>query len=220
MEGSCDRNSLAPPIILEKNRKTFSSKDSDFHFTFTVHFPTSLNLLFMPQNVKHQIISNLLFLPPNLELESPNDTNAASITPFPPLDLQPKPNKTDPSCSPVTISTQNPATSPPGDELDGVVMFKRAEAEMYQTRADDARREAEGLKRIAAAKMGKIEEEFSRRMGRLRLPEVEERRRSKLQQLQSLERSQREFLNLKMRMEADVRELLLKMDAGQRNLGR
>ncbi|CAA7404161.1 unnamed protein product [Spirodela intermedia] len=109
---------------------------------------------------------------------------------------------------------------PAADELDGVVRFKQAEAEMYQARADDARREAEGLKRIAAAKIGKIEEEFSGRLVRLRLAEAEERRRQKLQDLQSLERAHQDFLNMKTRMEADVRELLWKMEAAQRDLGR
>lgn len=109
---------------------------------------------------------------------------------------------------------------PAADELDGVVRFKQAEAEMYQARADDARREAEGLKRIAAAKIGKIEEEFSGRLARLRLAEAEDRRRQKLQELQSLERAHHDFLNMKTRMEADVRELLRKMEAAQRNLGR
>ena len=40
---------------------------------------------------------------------------------------------------------------------------------MFQTWADDARREAEGLKRVAMAKNEKIEEEFRSRIAKLSL---------------------------------------------------
>lgn len=104
------------------------------------------------------------------------------------------------------------------DELDSIIKIKQAEAQMFQKRANDARREAEGLKRIAIAKSEKIEEEYASRMAKLGLSEVEERRRQKLEELQMLERSHREYFNMKTRMEADIKDLLLKMEATRRNL--
>ncbi|GAB2277033.1 hypothetical protein Dimus_011741 [Dionaea muscipula] len=99
------------------------------------------------------------------------------------------------------------------DELEGIVQIKQAEAQMFQTRADDARREAEGLKRIAIAKSKRVEEEYAARVTKLHLGETEERRRQKLEELQILERSHREYSNMKSRMEADIKDLLLKMEA-------
>ncbi|XP_042514249.1 protein OBERON 4-like isoform X2 [Macadamia integrifolia] len=104
------------------------------------------------------------------------------------------------------------------DELESVVRIKQAEAKMFQVRADDARRDAEGLKRIAIAKNEKIEEEYRSRITKLRLVESEERRRQKLEELESLERAHREYFNMKMRIEAEIRDLLLKMETAQRNL--
>ncbi|XP_077210299.1 fibronectin type III domain protein (DUF1423) [Tasmannia lanceolata] len=104
------------------------------------------------------------------------------------------------------------------DELESIVRIKQAEAKMFQVRADDARREAEGLKRIAVAKNEKIDEEYTTRIAKLRLVEVEERRRQKLEELQVLERAHREYFNMKIRMEADIKDLLLKMEATKRNL--
>lgn len=104
------------------------------------------------------------------------------------------------------------------DELESIVRIKQAEAKMFQTRADDARREAEGLKRIAIAKNEKIEEEYRSRIAKLRLVEAEEMRNKKLEELQALDRAHREYSNMKMRMEADIKDLLLKMEATKRNL--
>ncbi|OAY76853.1 Protein OBERON 4 [Ananas comosus] len=103
------------------------------------------------------------------------------------------------------------------DELDSVVKFKQAEAKMYQERADDARREAEGLKRIVLAKNIRIEEDYNSRIAKLRLGEADERRKQKLEELQVIERAQRDYLDLKIRMETDIRDLLLKMEAAKRN---
>ena len=49
------------------------------------------------------------------------------------------------------------------DELDSIVRLKRAEAEMFQFKSDEARREAEGLQRIVSAKAEKVEEEYASR---------------------------------------------------------
>ncbi|XP_010909102.1 protein OBERON 4 [Elaeis guineensis] len=103
------------------------------------------------------------------------------------------------------------------DELESVIKFKQAEAKMYQERADDARKEAESLKRIAIAKNVKIEEDYASRIAKLRLGEAEERRRQKLEEVQVIERAQREYFNMKIRMEADIKDLLLKMEATKCN---
>ena len=89
---------------------------------------------------------------------------------------------------------------------------------MYQTRADDARREAEGLKQIAIAKNEKIEEEYTSRITKLRLVEAEEMRKQKFEEFQALDRAYMEYYGMKTRMEADIKDLLLKMEATRRNL--
>lgn len=104
------------------------------------------------------------------------------------------------------------------DELESIVRIKQAEAKLFQSRADEARKEAEGLKRIALAKNEKIEEEYRSRITKLRFVEAEEMRKQKLEELQALDRAHREYSNMKMRMEADIKDLLLKMEATKRNL--
>uniref|UniRef100_A0A2P2NYV5 Protein OBERON 4 n=1 Tax=Rhizophora mucronata TaxID=61149 RepID=A0A2P2NYV5_RHIMU len=104
------------------------------------------------------------------------------------------------------------------DELESVVRIKQAEAKMFQTRADDARRNAEGLKQIAIAKNEKIEEEYTRRIAKLRLIEAEEMRKQKYEEFQALERSHFKYFGMKTRMEADIKDLLLKVEATKRSL--
>ncbi|KAK1551992.1 hypothetical protein Q3G72_008556 [Acer saccharum] len=104
------------------------------------------------------------------------------------------------------------------DELESIVRIKQAEAKMFQARADDARREAEGLKRIAITKNEKIEEEYNSRISKLRLVEAEEMRKQKLEEFQGLERAYREYFTMKMRMENDIKDLLMKMETTRRNL--
>ncbi|KAI3968846.1 hypothetical protein MKX01_028996 [Papaver californicum] len=105
------------------------------------------------------------------------------------------------------------------DDLESIVRIKKAEAKMFQERADDAEREAEGLKRIAIAKSEKIEEEYRSRITKLRLVEAEERRKQKLEELQVMERKHREYLSMKTRMETDIKDLLIKMESTTGNLG-
>lgn len=113
---------------------------------------------------------------------------------------------------------RNDKKEPLFDELESIVRIKQVEAKMFQNRADDARREAEGLKRIAMAKNEKVDEEYMARIAKLRLLEAEELRRQKFEELQAFERAHREYFNMKIRMEADIKDLLLKMEATQRNL--
>lgn len=104
------------------------------------------------------------------------------------------------------------------DELESIVKIKQAEAKMFQSRSDDARREAEGLKRISLAKSEKIEEEYNNRLAKLRLVETDEMRKQKVEELQALERAHLEYLHMKNRMESDIKDLLSKMEATKMSL--
>ncbi|CAH8297540.1 unnamed protein product [Eruca vesicaria subsp. sativa] len=117
-----------------------------------------------------------------------------------------------------TGSKRESPAEPRFEELESIVRMKQAEAAMFQGRADDARREAEGLKRIAIAKKEKIEEEYKRRMGKVSVEELEERKRRKLEELVAMERGQREFYEMKMRMEEEMRGLLTKMEVTKHTL--
>ena len=59
------------------------------------------------------------------------------------------------------------------DELENIVKLKQAEAEMFQLKADDARREAEVLQNIAFAKSEKSEEDYRSSYLKLKLSEAE-----------------------------------------------
>lgn len=59
------------------------------------------------------------------------------------------------------------------DELESIIRLKQAEADMFQLKASEARREAERLQRIALAKTEKTEEEYASRYLKLRLNEAE-----------------------------------------------
>ncbi|KAA8537284.1 hypothetical protein F0562_027029 [Nyssa sinensis] len=59
------------------------------------------------------------------------------------------------------------------DELERIVRLKQAEADMFELKASEARREAERLQRIALAKSEKSEEDYASRYLKLRLNEAE-----------------------------------------------
>ncbi|CAN0927173.1 Protein OBERON 2 [Linum grandiflorum] len=59
------------------------------------------------------------------------------------------------------------------DELERIVRLKQAEADMFQLKANEAKREAERLQRIALAKTDKSEEEYANSYLKLRLSEAE-----------------------------------------------
>ncbi|KAK4797436.1 hypothetical protein SAY86_029762 [Trapa natans] len=59
------------------------------------------------------------------------------------------------------------------EELEKIVRLKQAEADMFQLKANEAKREAERLQRIALAKSEKSEEEYASRYLKLRLSEAE-----------------------------------------------
>ncbi|KAK4794260.1 hypothetical protein SAY86_012254 [Trapa natans] len=127
----------------------------------------------------------------------------------------PNPNNCDKVAT--TTDLQRISEKPVFDELDSIIRIKQAEVHMFQSRADDARREAEGLKRIAIAKSEKIEDEYTTHVAKLRLAESEERRKLKFEELQALEKAHLEYFNMKVRMEADIKDLLLKIESTKRN---
>lgn len=59
------------------------------------------------------------------------------------------------------------------EELEKIVRLKNAEADMFQFKANEAKREAERLQRIALAKADKSEEEFTSNYLKQRLNEAE-----------------------------------------------
>ncbi|XP_044370751.1 protein OBERON 4 isoform X2 [Triticum aestivum] len=107
---------------------------------------------------------------------------------------------------------------PVSDELDGLVRLKQAEANMYQERANEARKEAESLKNIVMVKYARIEEHYATQMSELHINELQERRKQNIEELQVIERSYHQFLSMKTRMKDNIRELLLKMEATKQNL--
>lgn len=107
---------------------------------------------------------------------------------------------------------------PVSDELDGLVRLKQAEANMYQERVNEARKEAESLKNIVMVKYARIEEHYATQMSELHINELQERRKQNIEELQVIERSYHQFLSMKTRMKDNIRELLLKMEATKQNL--
>lgn len=59
------------------------------------------------------------------------------------------------------------------DELESIVRLKQAEADMFEMKASEARREAERLRRIALAKTEKSEDDYASRYLKQRLHEAE-----------------------------------------------
>lgn len=59
------------------------------------------------------------------------------------------------------------------DELDSIVRLKQAEADMFELKANEARREAERLQCIALAKTEKSEEDYTSRYLKQKLHEAE-----------------------------------------------
>ncbi|XP_042502716.1 protein OBERON 3-like [Macadamia integrifolia] len=99
------------------------------------------------------------------------------------------------------------------DSLESIVRIKEAEARMFQSRADEAQREAEGYRQMVRSESEKLEEEYASKLAKLCLQETEERRRKKLEELKILENSHCEYYKMKLRMEAEIAGLLERMEA-------
>lgn len=99
------------------------------------------------------------------------------------------------------------------ESLESLVRIKEAEARMFQNKSDEARREAEGFRRMILTKTEKLDEEYSGKLSKLCLLETEERRRKKQDELKVLENSHCDYYNMKIRMQADIDGLLERMEA-------
>lgn len=75
------------------------------------------------------------------------------------------------------------------DELESIVRLKQAEADMFQLKANEARREAERLQRIALAKTDKSEEDYASSYLKLRLSEAEAEKQYLLEMIKFQESS-------------------------------
>ncbi|XP_057445110.1 protein OBERON 3-like [Lotus japonicus] len=98
------------------------------------------------------------------------------------------------------------------ESLESIVRIKEAEARMFQTKADEARREAEGFHRMIKTKAAQVEEEYAEQLGKLSLQETEERRRKKLEELNMLKNSHFDYFKMKMRMQDEIDSLLKRME--------
>ncbi|KAK7308617.1 hypothetical protein VNO77_42236 [Canavalia gladiata] len=99
------------------------------------------------------------------------------------------------------------------ESLECIVRIKEAEARMFQTKADEARKEAEGFRRMIKTKGAQMEEEYAERLGKLCLHEAEEKRRNKFEELNVLKNSHFDYLKMKSRMQDEIVGLLKRMEA-------
>ncbi|KAE8667257.1 putative transmembrane ascorbate ferrireductase 3-like [Hibiscus syriacus] len=73
------------------------------------------------------------------------------------------------------------------DSIESMVRIREAEAILFQTKADEARREVESYVRMIRANSEKLEEEYAEKLSKLCLRDTEERRRNKMEELKVLE---------------------------------
>ncbi|RDX87857.1 Protein OBERON 3, partial [Mucuna pruriens] len=98
------------------------------------------------------------------------------------------------------------------ESLESIVRIKEAEARMFQRKADEARREAEGFQKMIKTKTAQMEEEDAERLGKLCLHETEERRKRKFEELSVLQNSHYDYFNMKSRMQDEIHGLLKRME--------
>ncbi|KAL2347819.1 hypothetical protein Fmac_001819 [Flemingia macrophylla] len=99
------------------------------------------------------------------------------------------------------------------ESLESIVRIKEAEARMFQSKADEARREAEGFQKMIKTKTAQMEEEYAERLGKLCLHEAEESRKKKFEELNVLQSSHYDYFNMKSRMQDEIHGLLKRMEA-------
>ncbi|XP_024987241.1 protein OBERON 3-like isoform X2 [Cynara cardunculus var. scolymus] len=98
------------------------------------------------------------------------------------------------------------------DSVESLVRIKEAEARMFQKKADEARKEAEGYKRMIRIKIEKLDEEYTQKLSKLCLNESEERKKQKVEEFKVLENGHCEYYKMKMRMQAEIAGLLQRME--------
>lgn len=103
------------------------------------------------------------------------------------------------------------------EELESIVRIKQAEAKMFAVRADEARREAEGLHRIMLAKAEKIEQEYAGKLSKLGMEDAEERCRKHLETVQVLQQAQMDFHAMNQPLLNELHELLKQLEASKRH---
>ncbi|XP_045820580.1 protein OBERON 3 [Trifolium pratense] len=99
------------------------------------------------------------------------------------------------------------------ESLESIVRIKEAEAKMFQTKADEARREAEGFQKMVRTKTAQMEEEYATKLSKLCLNETEESQRRKLDELKVVENSYIDYFKMKKRMQDEIDGLLQRMEA-------
>ncbi|KAL3582325.1 hypothetical protein D5086_016657 [Populus alba] len=99
------------------------------------------------------------------------------------------------------------------NSLERFVQIKEAEARMFQNKAEEAQKEAEGYRQIIRAKSDKLEEEYSEKLAKICFQDTEETRRKKMEELKTLENTYCNYLNMKLRMQAEIAGLLERMEA-------
>ncbi|KAI3431200.1 uncharacterized protein J3R85_007929 [Psidium guajava] len=104
------------------------------------------------------------------------------------------------------------------DSFESVIRIKEVEAQMFQGKADDARREVEGYKQMIQMSIEKLEEEYAQKLAKLCLQETEARRKKKLEELKCLENSHCDYQNMKIRMQSEIAGLLERMEATKKQL--
>ncbi|VFQ83684.1 unnamed protein product [Cuscuta campestris] len=80
---------------------------------------------------------------------------------------------------------------------------------MFEKKADEARWEAESIRRMAMVQTSewegvKVEEENAKKMSDLCPLETKERRRDKLEELKTLEKSHCDYHKMKIRMQSEI----------------
>lgn len=99
------------------------------------------------------------------------------------------------------------------ENLESIVRIKEAEAKMFQTKADEARREAEGFQKMIRTKTAQMEDEYAAKLGKLCLHDTEETQRKKLDEVKVLESSYVDYYKMKKRMQDEIDGLLQRMEA-------
>ncbi|XP_002960421.2 OBERON-like protein [Selaginella moellendorffii] len=103
------------------------------------------------------------------------------------------------------------------EEMESAIHIKQAEAKMFQLRADEARLEAERLRKIVLAKSEKMEEEYVAKGYKLHVNNAVEKRKRCFVEYQMLEKGLQDFNSMKSKLVTDVHDVLMKMDVMKRN---
>ncbi|KAL8200217.1 hypothetical protein R6Q57_011556 [Mikania cordata] len=98
------------------------------------------------------------------------------------------------------------------DSVESLVRKKEAEARLFQNKADEARREAEGFKRMIRTNLEELDVEYTERISKLNLQETEKQRKKKAEELKDSENDHCEYYKMKMRMQAEIAGLLERME--------